>query len=53
MANAQGGVVILGVQDTKHKVVGVPDERMAMTVETILRAARHNIKPVRQGFQRL
>jgi predicted HTH transcriptional regulator len=53
MANAQGGVVILGVQDTKHKVVGVPDERMAMTVDTILRAARQTIKPVRQGFQRL
>jgi predicted HTH transcriptional regulator len=46
MANAQGGGVILGVQDTKHKGVGVPDERMAMTVETILRAARQTIKPV-------
>jgi predicted HTH transcriptional regulator len=46
MANAQGGGVIIGVEDTKHKVVGVPDERMAMTVDTILRAARQTIKPV-------
>jgi len=46
MANAQGGVVIIGVEDAEQKIVGVPDERMAMTVDTILRAARMNIKPV-------
>ncbi len=45
MANAQGGVVIIGVEDAKHTIVGVPDERMAMTMDTILRAARINIKP--------
>lgn len=46
MANAQGGIVIIGVEDARHTIVGVPDERMAMTVDTILRAARQNIKPV-------
>jgi predicted HTH transcriptional regulator len=46
MANAQGGIVIIGVEDAEQKIVGVPDERMAMTIDTILRAARHNIKPV-------
>jgi predicted HTH transcriptional regulator len=46
MANAQGGIMIIGVEDAQHTIVGVPDERMAMTVDTILRAARQNIKPV-------
>lgn len=45
MANAQGGIVIIGVEDSKQKIVGVPDERMAMTIDTVLRAARQNIKP--------
>ena len=40
MANAQGGMVIIGVEDAQHRIVGVPDERIAMTVDTILRAAR-------------
>jgi predicted HTH transcriptional regulator len=46
MANGQGGMIIIGVEDAEHKVVGVPDERMAMTIDTILRATRMNIKPV-------
>jgi ATP-dependent DNA helicase RecG len=46
MANAQGGVIIIGVEDAEQKIVGVPDERMAMTLDTILRAARMNMKPV-------
>jgi predicted HTH transcriptional regulator len=46
MANAQGGVVIIGIEDSEQKIVGVPDERMAMTIDTILRAARQNIKLV-------
>src|SRR6266852_1502133 len=46
MANAQGGIVIIGVEVAQHPIVGVPDERIAMTVDTILRAARQNIKPV-------
>jgi predicted HTH transcriptional regulator len=45
MANAQGGVIIIGVEDMEHKVVGVPDERMAMTKDVILRATRQIIKP--------
>ncbi len=27
MANAQGGVVIIGVKDSTHEIVGVPDKR--------------------------
>jgi len=46
MANAQGGMIIIGVEDVKHTIVGVPDDRMAMTIDTILRAARQNVKPV-------
>jgi len=46
MANAQGGFVVVGVEDSKRKIVGVPDDRMAMTIDAILRAARQNIKPV-------
>ena len=32
MANAQGGVITIGVEDTEQKSVGAPDERMAMTI---------------------
>lgn len=32
LANAQGGLVIVGVEDTEHKIVGVPDKRLALTV---------------------
>jgi predicted HTH transcriptional regulator len=45
MANAQGEIVIIGVEDSPHKVVGVPDERIGETREVILRAARQVIKP--------
>ncbi len=45
MANAQGGIIIIGVEDVERKVVGVPDERMVMTKDVILRAARQIIKP--------
>ena len=45
MANAQGGIVIIGVEDAEHKVVGVPDERMAMTKDVVLRAVRQIMKP--------
>ncbi|HAT47182.1 MAG TPA: hypothetical protein DCS90_18945 [Ktedonobacter sp.] len=45
MANAQGGMIIIGVEDSKHTIVGVPDDRVAMTIDTILRAARQNVKP--------
>jgi ATP-dependent DNA helicase RecG len=45
MANAQGGIIIIGVEDEERKVVGVPAERMAMTKDVILRAARQIVKP--------
>src|SRR5260370_2539297 len=45
MANPQGGMIIIGVEDAKHTIVGVPDDRLAMTIDTILRAARQNVKP--------
>src|SRR5260370_10317113 len=45
MANGRGGIVIIGVEDSTHKVVGVPDERIGETMDVILRAARQVIKP--------
>lgn len=45
MANAQGGFIIIGVQDADCKIVGVPDARMALTKDVILRAARQ-IEPI-------
>lgn len=45
MANARGGIVIIGVEDSTRKVVGVPDERIGETMDVILRAARQVIKP--------
>ncbi|GAC1390363.1 MAG: hypothetical protein NVSMB38_07930 [Ktedonobacteraceae bacterium] len=46
MANAQGGMIIIGVEDAERKIVGVTDERTAMTKDVILRATRQIIKPV-------
>ncbi len=46
MANAHGGVVIIGVQDADHEIVGVPDERIGATFDVIIRAARQIVKPV-------
>lgn len=45
MANARGGIVLIGVEDSTRKVVGVPDERIGETMDVILRAARQVIKP--------
>src|SRR2546421_2849874 len=45
MANAQGGMIIIGVEDAERKVVGVPEKRMALTKDVILRATRQIIKP--------
>jgi len=39
------GIVIIGVEDSTHKVVGMPDERIGETMDVILRAARQVIKP--------
>jgi ATP-dependent DNA helicase RecG len=45
MANAQGGVMIIGVKDSLHEIVGVPDHRIGETLDVILRAVRQMIKP--------
>lgn len=45
MANAQGGMIILGVKDAKHEIVGIPDHRIGETLDVILRAVRQMIKP--------
>jgi ATP-dependent DNA helicase RecG len=45
MANAQGGIVIIGVKDAVHEIVGVPDNRIGETLDVLLRAARQMIKP--------
>lgn len=45
MANARGGIVIIGVEDATRNIVGVPDERIGETMDVILRAARQVIKP--------
>lgn len=45
MANAKGGMVIIGVEDATRKVVGVSDDRIGETIDVILRAARQVIKP--------
>ncbi|GAC1633429.1 MAG: helix-turn-helix domain-containing protein [Ktedonobacteraceae bacterium] len=45
LANAQGGMVIIGVKDALHEIVGVPDHRIGETLDVILRAVRQMIKP--------
>ena len=45
LANAQGGIIILGVKDAKHEIVGIPDHRIGETLDVILRAVRQMIKP--------
>ncbi len=45
MANAQGGIIIIGVKDATHEIVGIPDQRIGETLDVILRAVRQMIKP--------
>jgi predicted HTH transcriptional regulator len=45
MANAQGGVVLIGVNDSNHAMVGGQEHRLGETGEVILRAARQIVKP--------
>ena len=45
MANAQGGFIIIGIEDTNLRIVGIPEKRMALTIDVILRASRQ-IQPV-------
>jgi predicted HTH transcriptional regulator len=33
MANAQGGFIIIGIEDSSLKIVGVPDNRIALTID--------------------
>src|SRR5216683_3860141 len=40
MANAQGGIVIVGVEDADLRIIGIPNNRIALTIDVILRAAR-------------
>src|SRR5260370_41595501 len=45
MANAQGGMVLIGIEDSTHEIVGVPDQRSGETLDVIVRAIRQMIKP--------
>ncbi len=45
MANAQGGMIIIGVQDATREIVGVPDHRIGETLDVISRAIRQMSKP--------
>ena len=45
MANAQGGMIIIGVKDVSHEIVGIPDHRVGETLDVVLRAVRQMIKP--------
>ncbi len=43
MANAQGGMVLIGIKDSTHEIVGVPDHRVGETLDVILRAVTNSI----------
>jgi ATP-dependent DNA helicase RecG len=45
MANSKGGLIIIGIEDTSLGIIGVPDNRIALTIDVILRASRQ-IQPV-------
>ncbi len=45
LANAQGGLVIIGVKDATHEIVGIPDRRVGETLDVISRAVRQMMKP--------
>ena len=45
MANARGGMVVIGVEDAERRIVGMPEDRFALTMDVILRATRQIIKP--------
>ncbi len=44
LANAKGGLLIIGIADETLELVGVPEKRIALTKDVALRAARQ-IKP--------
>jgi predicted HTH transcriptional regulator len=35
MANAQGGIIVIGVQDATRDIVGVPDHRIGETLDVM------------------
>src|SRR5258708_36826643 len=45
MANARGGVLIIGVEDSTRKVEGVHVERIEDRMDVFLRAGRQIIRP--------
>ncbi len=45
MANARGDAVIVGISSSLHEIVGVLDHRTGETLDVVLRAVRHMIKP--------
>src|SRR5581483_12401530 len=44
LANAKGGLIIIGIADETLELVGVPEKRIALTKDVALRATRQ-IKP--------
>jgi len=47
MANAQGGLILFGIEDgDSHEIVGIPANRMPHTLDTILRACRQLSPPL-------
>jgi ATP-dependent DNA helicase RecG len=45
LANAQGGMVIIGVEDASREIVGVAENRIGEALDVVLRAARQMVKP--------
>ncbi len=45
MANAQGGMILIGIKDSTREIVGVPDHRIGETLDVVSRAVRQMIKP--------
>src|SRR5438105_15322625 len=45
LANAQGGMVIIGVEDASREIVGLAENRIGETLDVVLRAARQMVKP--------
>ncbi len=42
IANAQGGMIIIGVKDAAHEIVGIPDHRLGETLDVILTGSTAN-----------
>ena len=44
-ANSEGGVLVLGVEDTSREVLGIPVERLDTVERTLCQACEQSIKP--------